>query len=273
MPHAADTLAAYLTHLRETGSARSTVRQREWALRRVLDTVAASPAARVTSGNVTAEELVRLSAWAEAELHDEATPLPTRRAHLSAVRAFARFAGVAEQVPSLPTPPLRRLLDPPVVRAVVTLADRPLPGVLREERLRAAALVTLTAVTGVKGVQLCALRTADVDVAARSVAPAGTAPLPLPEWARDACVDWLAVRQPLVDALEGTTDALFVSVRPNHDPRTGATRPAGLPLRPRGLQRSFARVVAAANLAHAGEPGFPLPTSLTWWRRSVVPPA
>jgi integrase len=93
-------------------------------------------------------------------------------------------------------------------------------------------------------------------------------PVLLPAYAKDAIVRWLAVRESLVGALQGKTDVLLVSVAANHDPRTRATLPPGLPLKPRGLQRSFARAALAANAELTGQPGFPLPRSLELARRS-----
>jgi hypothetical protein len=98
--------------------------------------------------------------------------------------------------------------------------------------------------------------------------PVEVAPVQLPAYAKDAIVRWLAVRNTLVSALQGKTDVLLVSVAANHDPRTRATLPPGLPLKPRGLQRSFARAALAANAELAGQPGFPLPRSLELARRS-----
>lgn len=92
--------------------------------------------------------------------------------------------------------------------------------------------------------------------------------LDLPAYVRDAITRWLAVRNPLVQALRGSTDVLLVSVAANHDPRTSAVLPPGLPLKPRGLQRSFTRAALAANAELVGQPGFPLPTSLELARRS-----
>ncbi|MFN8076434.1 MAG: hypothetical protein U0Q15_13600 [Kineosporiaceae bacterium] len=255
--------AAYLSHLEGSGRSRATVRQRAWALRRL------AAAAQQAGTGADPLALVQAAPAVHSELEGAGASLATRRALEATVSAFSAFAGVeVGERPRLPAVPLRSPLGPAELRAVAVLATTPLRGVLREDRVRAAAVIALCALTGLNGLGLCGLRRDDVDLAQGTLTPGGVTPTPLPGWARTTLRAWVEERDALVARLEGSSAALLVAVRPNHDPRTRRTRPAGLPLHPRGLQRSFSRVARAANLQHVGEPGFPLPTSLTWVRRS-----
>lgn len=71
----------------------------------------------------------------------------------------------------------------------------------------------------------------------------------LPEPARTALSGWLADRAVLASLLRGSDPAaLWLRVRPSTDLRTGALRPAGLPLSDRGLRLAFTTTVAVLAL-------------------------
>lgn len=71
----------------------------------------------------------------------------------------------------------------------------------------------------------------------------------LPEPARTALSGWLADRAVLASLLRGPDPgALWLRVRPSTDLRTGALRPAGLPLSDRGLRLAFTTTLAVLAL-------------------------
>ncbi|TXR56667.1 hypothetical protein [Quadrisphaera setariae] len=71
----------------------------------------------------------------------------------------------------------------------------------------------------------------------------------LPEPARTALSGWLADRTVLASLLRGSDPgALWLRVRPSTDLRTGALRPAGLPLSDRGLRLAFTTTLAVLAL-------------------------
>jgi integrase len=110
---------------------------------------------------------------------------------------------------------------------------------------------------------------------ARSSAPAQVESLALSDSTRAALRRWLALRTEIVAALQGTTRALWVSLRPNHaglarEDGGSVPRPPGMPLQPRGLARAYTRAVDEANALLADTPGWsPLPRRLEQLRRSV----
>ena len=209
------------------------------------------------------------------------------RARVAALRALARHHQRPQPADSTPPPDLREHLTAGLTRfAIDALTTRGRDRAERsdrdggEERSRLAAMLVVVELCPLRSAQMCALRRAAVRkdggalTAPASLGPEDVddVPTPLavpPRW-RPVLTSWLEHRDRLVGALEGTTEALWVAVRPNHDPRTSATLPPGLPLQPRGLQRSYARAVAIANVEHVGTPGFPLPRSFDLLRRSVA---
>ncbi|WP_170131477.1 hypothetical protein [Quadrisphaera granulorum] len=71
----------------------------------------------------------------------------------------------------------------------------------------------------------------------------------LPEPARTALSGWLADRAVLASLLRGSDPgALWLRVRPSTDLRTGALRPAGLPLSDRGLRLAFTTTLSVLAL-------------------------
>ncbi|MBC3761134.1 hypothetical protein ACUN7V_02130 [Quadrisphaera oryzae] len=71
----------------------------------------------------------------------------------------------------------------------------------------------------------------------------------LPEPARTALSGWLADRAVLASLLRGSDpSALWLRVRPSTDLRTGALRPAGLPLSDRGLRLAFTTTLGVLAL-------------------------
>ncbi|MFD1827942.1 MULTISPECIES: site-specific integrase [Mumia] len=154
------------------------------------------------------------------------------------------------------------------------------PGALAIHRLRAVIGVVVD--TGTRAGELCQMTTEDVDLGESTLRvrrrpqrsttqrPESLHPLSGPTVA--SLTSWLQVRASLVGALQGgAVNALWVSVRANHVP-PGRPVPAGMPLQPRGLARSYRREVERLNDEHAGAPGWqPLPLRMELLRRSVTP--
>ena len=75
----------------------------------------------------------------------------------------------------------------------------------------------------------------------------------LPEPARTALNGWLRDRAVLAALLQGTDPgALWLRVRPSTDLRTGALRPAGLPVSDRGLRLAFTTTLTVLALEDPG---------------------
>ncbi|RPE36404.1 site-specific integrase [Kitasatospora cineracea] len=155
-----------------------------------------------------------------------------------------------------------------------------------DARTRILAVVATVLDTGCRAGELCALRTADVDLHRGTLrltrlpqhrdprTPPATETVPLSPTTRAALRNWLTARERLTlrDATEPpgpdneTTGALWVSIAPSGHPRPG------LPLHFRGLARAYARAVHDLNTDMAGQPGWhPLPRRMEPLRRAVRP--
>jgi integrase len=146
------------------------------------------------------------------------------------------------------------------------------------ELARLYALVGVVLDTGARVGELCAMTEDDIsrglarlDVTRRPQAAGARNTVEtyeLSERTKLALRSWLAARDGLVSTLEGSTSALWVSVRHNH--LDGSTPwPAGLPLRPRGLSRAYARIVEVLNTENGGVRGWePLPRRMEQLRRT-----
>ena len=151
-------------------------------------------------------------------------------------------------------------------------------------RIRLLALVGVVLDTGARASELAAMRLDDLGEGEGVVrvgrrpqngpGPAVVEVCGLREGTAVAVRRWLRVREDLVAPVEGANAkmALWVSVWP----ATGQPI-AGLPLRPRGVERAYARGAAGLNVELAGRwdpavdgPWVPLPTRLEQLRRSVV---
>lgn len=157
------------------------------------------------------------------------------------------------------------------------------------ERVQAMARVRLLAMVGVvldsgaRAVELRGMRAdRDLDAGRGAVTvrrrPQNAVHLPevverfvLREGARAALERWLTVRAELLTVVEGGKSALWVAVSP------GAGDPVpGLPLQTWGIERTYAKGVAALNVEMAGRwdaaahgPWVPLPRRLEQLRRGV----
>jgi integrase len=300
---ALDAVRAFLGELESGGQTSASVRrQRSWALREAVLFAAVRRMRDATSGTAltSAErrEAMALTAvvpladlfapdfvgeWtarADAVLRDVAEPnVATQRARVASLRALAAFAGAEVPAHQAPKPVLRDLLTEPEISSAMLALTRRLPGRGPDDHVRLAAILAVMSVWPVRSGELSAIRLDQVhdtgsgvllDVAAEG---AGGRPVALTGVAADRLRHWLAVRESLVSALQGgPVHALWTSIRSNSrpgGPRGSLPWPCGMPLKPRGLQRAYARSVEAANLVYGGVRGFPLPRSLDLLRRSI----
>lgn len=185
---------------------------------------------------------------------------------------------VSQQAPKAVVPPgqlvvlYRRLVavagDGPLARGETALSV--------EDRTRLLALVSVVLDTGARSGELAQQRIGDLSAdmgGLRSVRRPqnGTRMEPAEKvWALQpgtvvALRRWLAVRERLVADLEGGREALWVSLVANQ-----WQEQPGLPLRPQGIRKAYARGVAALNWVMAGEVGWePLPGKLERLTRTV----
>jgi hypothetical protein len=183
-------------------------------------------------------------------------------------------------VPRPSTPVTARVL----AAAVHLIAARPSPS---PARTRLGALLVVMLHYPARPWELCRQTTADLRLDPDSQllelsTPDGWQRLSAP--GSQLVADWLRVREQLVGALTGAAPKeLWVAVRSHH--ADGRVRPAGLPLFPRGLERSY--VTHTRNLNQelsaglrgplpAGRGGAPaprLPLSLDLLRVSILDPS
>lgn len=175
---------------------------------------------------------------------------------------------------AMPTvdPPRDRAPHGAVDAAMSRLVRRAADPLARPGVVRAAALTCVVADTGMRVGELAAVAVSDLDLQAGTVrwtpkpqARRSAELLPerttkLSSRTQAALRRWMEVRAGLTE-LTPRSRALFVSVSGNHD-GSGVRRPAGLPLRERGMQRAHDRAVAALNAELAGTDGYPLPRVL-----------
>jgi integrase len=285
---ATEAIAEHVTNLARSGAARPTCRQHAWSLQQALTAAAlfrlyhqipepeqvastepaalAAEVAKVQVGELldpafTAWFLPWAATGILAANSDAGRSTASARARAVALRALARELG-QEQVehthevplPRPPTPVTAKVLN----AAVHLIAERPSPNLART---RLGALLVVMLSYPARPWQLCELTTEDVRVDAESkrlelAGPDG--------WARlspsgsQLMADWLQVREQLVNALTGAAPKqLWVAVRSHH--ADGRVRPAGLPLHPRGLERSYVTHVRNLNVELASGVHSPLP--------------
>lgn len=236
--------------------------------------------ARVTLGELFAEAFV--DEWVEhadpvlrgVTGHNSAT----QRARVASLRALAAFAGAEAPGHRHAHPVPRAVLTGPEVDAALAALTLRLPGRGPDDHVRLGAVLAVMSVWPVRSAELSALELSQLRHEADGVhLVVGTPdddPRVLRGPAAERLRDWLAVRSGLVAALEGgPVRTVWTSIKSNSrpgGPRGSLPLPPGMPLKPRGLQRAYARSVEAANAVHHGLPGFPLPRSLDLLRRSLL---
>lgn len=201
-------------------------------------------------------------------------------------RELALPAAITERAP-LPAP--REVVNGPTrsqLRAY--LAEKAKSPPTRAGRIRLLAIIGTVLDTGARVGELCAMRVDDLDVSgpeavltvvrrpqARSVSEPVTERIVLSSGTAGALRHWLTAREEILTPLNIGVKTLWVSVAGNHAGLPAADghsirRPAGMPLRPRGLQRAYTRTVVELNMELAGSPGWlPLPYRLEQLRRAV----
>ncbi|MGH2876173.1 MAG: site-specific integrase, partial [Solirubrobacteraceae bacterium] len=173
------------------------------------------------------------------------------------------------------------------------LAEKAQSPPTRAGRIRLLAIIGTVLDTGARVGELCALRVDHLDTSgprpiltverrpqARSVSEPVSERIILSPGTATALGHWLSTRRDILTPLDIGVKSLWVSVAGNHAGLPAADghsirRPAGMPLRPRGLQRAYTRTVVELNAELAGSPGWrPLPYRLEQLRRAVeVDPA
>ena len=168
------------------------------------------------------------------------------------------------------------------------LAQRAQSPPTRPGRIRLLAIIGTVLDTGSRVGELCALRVEDLDASgsepvltvvrrpqARSVSEPTTERIILSPGTAAALRHWLKTREEILTPLQIGVKSLWVSVAGNHAGLPAADghsirRPAGMPLRPRGLQRAYTRAIVELNTELVGSPGWsPLPYRLEQLRRAV----
>ncbi|MET7713765.1 hypothetical protein [Streptomyces sp. NPDC005407] len=228
--------------------------------------------------------------WQNPRQAGRPMPLATQRIVRDCLDILAREVVPDRRVrlPSVVQPALRATTTPAqeveLFRFLVGLASggplgRGGAGMTVEYRARLLALTGVALDTRSRAGELAALRMADlgegegsVRVRRRQQNGAHLEPvelvLPLSEGTRVAVRSWLSFRDGLVYPLQGSADALWVTLV-----RRSAAEPAGLPLGAGGLRQAYARGVATLNWVMAGTDGWePLPGRLEGLRRAFVVP-
>ncbi|WP_405187321.1 hypothetical protein OG582_40330 (plasmid) [Streptomyces anulatus] len=220
-------------------------------------------------------------------------PLATQQVVLACLRLLADrvVPGREVRLPVLPAPAPRattsRDQEAAVFRFMVDLAGQAPVGwggqskeVNRLYRLRLLALTAVVLDTRSRAGELARMRVQDLGEGWASVRVvrhqqngAHLEPvevvLPLGQEARVALGRWLEARAGLVSGVEGTRDALWVSVAASNRGEL-----PGVPLRAQWIGSSYARGVRWLNGVMAGRVGWePLPDRLEGLRRAWVPPA
>jgi integrase len=168
-------------------------------------------------------------------------------------------------------------------------------------RIRLLAIIGTVLDTGARVGELCAMRVEDLDLTpeqsghaghsgasaagpvltvvrhpqARSVSEPVSERIILSPGTAAALRHWLLTRDKILTPLQIGVKTLWVSVAGNHAGLPAADghsirRPAGMPLRPRGLQRAYTRAIVELNTELVGSPGWsPLPYRLEQLRRAV----
>jgi integrase len=188
-----------------------------------------------------------------------------------------------------PIQPPREVVDGPTRSQLrdylARRAERPKAA---QGQVRLLAIVGVVLDTGARVGELCAMRLEDLDlespaptirVVRRPQTKALSEPvveiIPITAGTLRAVKHWLEVRAEITTPLSIGVRELWVSVAGNHAGLPAADghairRPAGMPLRPRGLQRAYTRTVVELNIELAGSPGWqPLPYRLEQLRRAI----
>ncbi|MFD6986158.1 hypothetical protein ACFWAX_36595, partial [Streptomyces sp. NPDC059956] len=196
----------------------------------------------------------------------------------------ARGAEDYAQLPPQPDPPRKKPVAKrprALLRAQLTeLADSP---DATTSQLRMLAIGAVVCDTGIRAGEMCSRRIEDLSPALEELRvvrrPQGWSEsdafcglLPLSGLSKGALKRWLPERKRLLPRVEGTATVLWVSLHDNH--QNVQTVPAGTPLMPRGLARTWTRTVVETNVEMMGQPSWePLPTRMEQLRRGVQPKA
>lgn len=257
------------SYLDQLDGSRSLHRQRAWALEALLDFAAIDTGgarSRLSVTTVLAED--RLERFITAPLLTGPLSLAGQRARVAAVRSFAQWCDVPVRLGRQDQVELAGVLPRTVglhlVSEVWSRADR------SAEWQRLAAQLAVLLAVNLRSVQMCALRVDQVSFPLpHAVIELEDGPVRLDRAASTQMRAWWMVRAELVERLQGSQQAVWVSVQGNHDPRTHIVRPAGWALKPRGLQRSYAACVEEITQETAAPRPWSWPKRWDLLRRSL----
>ncbi|WP_063892320.1 MULTISPECIES: hypothetical protein [unclassified Streptomyces] len=205
----------------------------------------------------------------------------SRQARIEVLALLAKAAGVCADLPPQPDP-VRKQPVPKRARSLLRASlEEAADQAASPGQIRMLAIGAMVADSGARSGEACAWRLDDLAPSLEEVrtlrrpqgwseAEAYVELAVLSGLSRAALRRWLTERHALMERVQGTTTALWVSLHPNH--RGEHAVPSGTPLEPRGLYRAWTRAVTQTNVQMAGEPSWvPLPTRMEQLRRGVSP--
>ncbi|MGA5819880.1 hypothetical protein ACPC54_18710 [Kitasatospora sp. NPDC094028] len=290
--------------IRERSPGRSTVANLRWVARDLEQ--AAQTDEFPPTALVSLDDLLTLPAWdayvriagaghtrvrTGGSIRRGGARVSSMRARATVWNTVAKYRGSAVRFP-LPARPASLVPVPADQRQTLLhqLSQQMRTPMAEADRIRTIALLGVVTDTGARSGELVAMTldslAADlstVELVRNRQGPPGPYGIRRPAFAesiqlspftRSALRLWLSVRAELVQSVQGSKDALWVSLRNNHGPRTSAgalpRTPSGMPLQVRGLERAYSRAIARVNEELAGQPGWtPVARTLEQLRRSI----
>ncbi|MFD8316190.1 hypothetical protein [Kitasatospora purpeofusca] len=289
--------------IRERSLGRSTIANLRWVARdleQAAQTDEFPPAARSTL-----EALLTLQSWdayariagagltrvrTGGRIRQGGAMINSMRTRATAWNTVAKYLGIAVRFP-LPATPTAHLPVPADQRQMLLhqLSQQVRTPMAEADRIRTLALLGVVTDTGARSGELVAMTLdslatdlSTIELVRNPQGPTGpygirrlfTESIRLSPFTRSALRMWLRVRTDLVESVQGSSDALWVSLRNNHGRRTASgslpRTPSGMPLQVRGLERAYSRAIVRVNEELAGQPGWtPVARTLEQLRRSI----
>lgn len=205
----------------------------------------------------------------------------SRQIRIEVLALLAKAAGVYADLPPQPDPARKQPVPKRVRSLLRSSLQEAADQAARPGQIRMLAIGAMVADSGARSGEACAWRLDDLAPSLEEVrtvrrpqgwseAEAYVELASLSGLSRAALRRWLTERHALMERVQGTTTALWVSLHPNH--RGEHPVPPGTPLEPRGLYRAWTRAVEQTNAQMVGEPSWvPLPTRMEQLRRGVSP--
>ncbi|WP_143659986.1 hypothetical protein [Streptomyces sp. WZ.A104] len=208
------------------------------------------------------------------------------RTRATAWNAVAKFLGRPVRFPLAPKDPPKATVADRQRRALTRELSRPAHTPMSEAgRVRTLAMYGVILDTRARSGELVEMTThalaPDLSTISLIRRPQGVGEAALPivetirlsQFTRAALRAWLDIRAERIEFVEGTKDALWVSLRNNHSGqgRGMRRRPSGMPLQIRGLERAYSRAISQLNrdMPEKESAWTPLPKTVEQLRRSV----